>query len=95
MLSFSDITQFFDRDKSYAILHLTKGKSKDLKRLLKYFNGTETSVSNMVLLIGVLPIIFVLHSKDLLVVVFFHYYSTIIFILFYSHCSSLHLYNNS
>ena len=37
--------------------------------LLKYFNGTTASVSNILLLFGVLPIIFVLYSKDLLVVI--------------------------
>ena len=36
---------------------------------LKYFNGTTTSVSNLLLLAGLLPIIFVLNSKNLPVVV--------------------------
>ena len=37
------------------------------KKLLKYFNGTTTFVANILSLFGVLPIIFVLYSKDLLV----------------------------
>ena len=69
VLCISGITQFFDFDKSNSIPHLIKGKSRKLKRLLKYFNWTPASVSNAELLIGVLPIIFVLQSKKLLVVV--------------------------
>ena len=61
VLCISGITQFFDLDKSNSIPHLIKGKSKKLNKLLKYFNGTATSVSNAELLIGVLPIIFVLN----------------------------------
>ena len=33
-------------------------KSRDLQKLLRYFNGTTTSTSNMLLSFGVLPIIF-------------------------------------
>ena len=69
ILSFniSHIIQFFDLGKSSSISHLINGKSKDLQNLLKYFNVATTSVSNV--LPGVLPIIFVLYPKDLLVVV--------------------------
>ena len=37
---------------------------------IKYFNGTLTSVSNLLLLSGVPPFIYVLYSKDLLAIVF-------------------------
>ena len=43
-------------------------KSRDLQNLLKYFNGITTSVFILLLFTGFLPIIFVLYSKDLLVV---------------------------
>ena len=62
----SDIMQFFDHNKSSSISQLIKGKSRYLQKLLKYYNGTTTSVSNVLLLAGVLPIIFALYSKDLL-----------------------------
>ena len=39
--------------------------------LLKYLNGITTSVSNVLLSSGILSIIFVLCSKDLLVIVSF------------------------
>ena len=39
--------------------------------LIKYFNGTTTSVSNVLLSSGILSIIFVLCSKGLLVIVSF------------------------
>ena len=58
--------QFFDHNKSSSISQLIKGKSRYLQKLLKYYNGTTTSVSNVLLLAGVLPIIFALYSKDLL-----------------------------
>ena len=64
-----EITQFLDKDKWSSISQLIKGKSRDLQKLLKYFNGTATSVSNVLLLVGVLSISSVLYSKDLLVVV--------------------------
>ena len=60
----SDITQYPDHDKSQLI----KDKSKDLQKLFKYFNGTTTFASNVLTLFGVLPINFVLHAKDLIVV---------------------------
>ena len=64
VLDVSEVLQSFDHDKS----QLNKGKLRDLQKLLKYFNGTTTSVSNVLLLADVLPIIFVLYPKDLLVV---------------------------
>ena len=47
---------------------LIKGKLKDLKKLLKYINGT-TAASNLLLSADNLLIIFFLYSKDLFVVV--------------------------
>ena len=69
VLYFSDFTQFFNHDKSSSISLLIKGKSKDLQKLLKYSNETTTSAFNVLLLICVFPIIFVLYSKDLLVII--------------------------
>ena len=69
ILDISDTTQYFDHDKSSSISQLIKGESRDLQKLLKYFNGTTTSASDILLSFGVLLIIFVLYSKDLLVVV--------------------------
>ena len=60
VLDTSDITQYFDHDKSSSISWLIKGKSRDLQKLLKYFNGTTTSSSNVPPLSGVFPINFVL-----------------------------------
>ena len=37
----SEIAQFFDHDKSGSISQLTKGKSRDLQKLLKYFNPIQ------------------------------------------------------
>ena len=65
----SEIIQFLDHDNSSYILQLNKEKSRDLQKLLKYFNGTKTSVSNLLSSAGVLPMIFVLDSKYLLAVV--------------------------
>ena len=63
-----DPTQYLDHDKSSSISQLIKEKSRDLQKLLRYFNGTTISASNIVSF-GVLPIIFVLYSKHLLAVV--------------------------
>ena len=65
----SDTTQYLEHDKSSSVSQLSKGKSRDLQKLLKYFHGTTTSASNILLSVGVLPIIFVLYSKGLLDVV--------------------------
>ena len=74
VLDISDITQFFAHLKLSSISQLINGKSRDLQKLLKYFNGATTSASNILLLFSVLPIIFVLYSKVLLVVVLLSYY---------------------
>ena len=42
---------------------------RNLRKILKYFNETRTSLSNVLLSAGVFPIIVVIYSKDLLVVV--------------------------
>ena len=47
---------------------LIKSKSRDLQKLLKYFNEATISVSNVLLSAGALPIIYVLYSKNVLVV---------------------------
>ena len=54
VLDVSDITQYLDHDKSSSISQLINGKSRDLQKLLKYFNGTTTSVSNVLLSFAVL-----------------------------------------
>ena len=68
VIDFSDIIHYFDHDKSSSISKLTKGKSRDLEKQPKYFNGMTTSASNILLLFGALPIIFVLSSKELIVI---------------------------
>ena len=69
VLDISDTIQVFFHDKSSSILLLIKGNSRDLQKLIKYFNGTGTSVSIVLLSADVLPFVFVLYSKNLLVVV--------------------------
>ena len=69
VIDISDITHYLDQDKSSSISQLINGKLRDLQKLLKYFNETTTSTSNILLLLGVLPINFVLYLKDLLVIV--------------------------
>ena len=56
-------------NKTLFISQLIKGKSRDLQKLIESVNGTTTSVSHVLILAGVLRIIFVLYSNDLLVVV--------------------------
>ena len=46
VLDISDMTQFF---KSSSISRLINGESRDLQKLLKDFNGTTTSASNILL----------------------------------------------
>ena len=67
VLYISDIKQYFDHDKSSSISQLIQSKLRDLQKLDNYFNGTTTSVSNILLLFGVFLINFVLYSKYLLV----------------------------
>ena len=62
ILDTSDITQYLDHCQSSSILRLNKGKLRNLQKLLKYFNGTTTSVSNLLSFFGVLPINFDLYS---------------------------------
>ena len=72
VLDISDIIQFLVHDKSSSVSQLVKGKSRNLRKLLKHANGTtkqQQSKSTILLSAGVLPVIFVLYSKDLLVVV--------------------------
>ena len=57
-IDISDIIHYFEHDKSSSISQLINSKSRDLQKLLRYFNGTTTSTSNMLLSFGVLPIIF-------------------------------------
>ena len=77
VIDISDIVHYFDQDKSISISQLIDGKSRGLQKILKYFNWITASTSNIFLLFGVLPINFILYSKDLLVIVlllFIHYY---------------------
>ena len=67
VIDISDIIHSFDYDKSVSVSQLINGKSKDLQKPLKY--GTTNSAFNILLLFRVLPINFVLYSKDLLFIV--------------------------
>ena len=62
---------------------------KNLQNLLKYFNGTTISVSNILSSSGALPIISVLYSKYLLVVVYSITTSIIIFACIVIHFISI------
>ena len=64
VLDISEITQFIDHNKSSSILQLIKCKSRDLQKLLRYFDKTTTSVSNLSKIVDVFLVIFVLCSKD-------------------------------
>ena len=68
-IDLSNNTQDFDHVRSSSMLQLINGKSRNLQKLLKYFNGKTTSASDILSLFGVLPISFVLYLKDLLVIV--------------------------
>ena len=57
-IDISDIIHSFEHDKSSSISQLINSKSRDLQKLLKYFNGTTTSTSHILLSFCVLPIIF-------------------------------------
>ena len=70
------------QDKSISISQLISGKSRDLQKLVKYFNGTATSAFNVLLLFGVLPINFFLYSKYLLFYCFIVTYLIISRIIF-------------
>ena len=59
-----DIIQFFDYDKLSSISQLINSKLGDFQKILKKSNRATTSVSNVLLLIGILHIIFVLNWKD-------------------------------
>ena len=90
VIDISYIMHSFNYDKSSVISQLLNGESRDLQKLLKYFNGTTTSASNIFLSSGVLPITFVLYSKDLLVIVFFFYaVIAVLFLLSESFTSTL------
>ena len=67
-----DIMQCLDHDKSSSISQLIISKPRDLQKLLKYFNGTTTSVYNVSLSACVLSIIFVLYTKYLLVLLCYY-----------------------
>ena len=58
-----DVMKFPDHEKPSSISELSKGKSRDIQKLLKYFNGTTSSVSNILLSFAVLHIMFGLYSK--------------------------------
>ena len=67
ILDISDITIFCPSQVKF-ISQLINSKSRDPQKLLKHFNEPTTSGFNK-LLFGVLRIIFVLYSKDLLLAV--------------------------
>ena len=70
---------FCDNDKSSSISELINSKSRNLQKLLKYFNKQHFWVwSNVLLSSGVLPIIFVLYLKDLLFILLCCYFIVII-----------------
>ena len=92
VIDISDLIHSFDHDKSSSISQLINSKSRDLQKLLKYLNGT--SASSILLLFGVLPIIFVLYSKDLLVTVLL-LFNLLLALSFSFGYHLLHPYNNS
>ena len=65
-----DISDILDHDKSSSILKLIKGKFRDLQKLRKYFNGTRTSASNLLLSAAAFPVIFYLTLKRLTCFIF-------------------------
>ena len=83
VLDISEIIHFRNSDKSSSILRLIKWKSRDLRKLLKYFSGASTSGSN-VLSLGAVPIIFVLYAKRLTCCFLVLVYPIIINIIFIS-----------
>ena len=62
VLNISEIIHLSDHDKSSSISQLLNGKSRDLQKRPKYFNGITTSTSNILLLHGVPTISFVLYQ---------------------------------
>ena len=62
-----DNTHSFFHVKFYLILHIIKGISSDLKKLLKYFNGTTTSTFILAILLATtgLPNKLILYFKEL------------------------------
>ena len=64
VLNILDIIQFFDYDKLSSISQLINSKLGDFQKILKKSNRATTSVSNVLLLIGILHINFVLNWKD-------------------------------
>ena len=64
VLDISEIIKFNNHGKSSSISKLIQCKLRDLYKLLKYFNGTRPSASNLLsLLSGGRPINFALYSK--------------------------------
>ena len=64
VLNISDIIPYFYHQNSSSISHWINNKPRNLQNLLNYFNRTEISVSSLLISSIILPIIFVLHSKD-------------------------------
>ena len=67
-----DNTHYFFHVKFNLILHLIKGISNDLKKLLKYFNGTTTFTFNLTIPPATFPspnkLIFYLKELELLAI---------------------------
>ena len=53
-IDISDIIDSFNYKKSSSVSQLINGKSRDLPKWLKYFNGKTTSASNILLSSGIL-----------------------------------------
>ena len=71
VIDISYIIHFLEHGKSSSISQFANGKLRDLQKLLKYFNGTETSASKLYHCLPCsllnLSCFLLLYSKDLLV----------------------------
>ena len=67
VIDISYIMHSFEHDKSSFISQFLRlfhsSKLRNLRKLLKYFNGATTSVSNVLLSFGPFPIIFIFYLK--------------------------------
>ena len=95
VLYISDMIHSFDYDKSSSISQLIKDKLKNLQKFIKYFNGTTTSVSNVLLSFGVLSLLFLSCTQKIYLLLsccylFYNYQ----YHYFHSHHYLFHLYYN-
>ena len=68
ILDVSDIIHSFDHEKSSSVSQLIEWKSRNLQKLLKYFNGTKL-LCLMYYYSLMHSLLFLLYSKDLLLAV--------------------------